>query len=80
VLREPFPNRENPDEYGTGCAPRCSRWNRFVDPAAAVQSDVPPSGSLPVGSLQAGGDQLIISQVVFSPNPVTSQTRRSRSE
>lgn len=43
-------------------------------PTATVQSDVPPTGSLPVGSLQASGDQLIISQVVFSPNPVTSRT------
>lgn len=39
-----------------------------------VQSDVPPTGSIPVGSLQGGGDQLAISQVVFSPNPVTSST------
>ncbi len=41
---------------------------------SVVQSDVPPTGSLPVGSLQGGGDQLLISQIVFSPNPVTSRT------
>ena len=44
------------------------------NPTAVVQSDVPPTGSLPVGSLQAGGDQLVISQVIFSPRPVTSRT------
>lgn len=43
-------------------------------PTATVQSDVPPSGSIPVTSLEAGGDQLVISQVVFSPSPVRSQT------
>jgi hypothetical protein len=44
------------------------------DPTAAVQSDVPPTGGLPVSSLQSSGDQLVISQVVFAPNPVTSRT------
>ncbi|MFO7589638.1 MAG: hypothetical protein R6X23_01900 [Acidimicrobiia bacterium] len=39
-----------------------------------VQSDVPPTGSIPVGNLQAAGDRLVISQVAFSPNPVTSRT------
>ena len=34
----------------------------------------PATGSLPVGSLQPGGDQLVVSQVIFSPNPVTSRT------
>lgn len=43
-------------------------------PTALVQSDVPPTGALPISSLQAGGDQLVVSQVVFSPRPVTSQT------
>lgn len=44
------------------------------NPTAVVQSDVPSTGSLPVGSLQVGGDQLVVSQVLFSPRPVTSQT------
>jgi hypothetical protein len=39
-----------------------------------VQSDVPATGALPVASLQAAGDRLTISQVIFSPNPVTSRT------
>ncbi|HUF01645.1 MAG TPA: hypothetical protein VMN35_04390, partial [Gaiellaceae bacterium] len=34
----------------------------------------PPSGSLPAGSLQVAGDRLVVSQVRFSPNPVTSRT------
>jgi hypothetical protein len=34
----------------------------------------PPSGTLDVGSLQAAGDRLVVSQVQFSPNPVTSRT------
>ncbi len=34
----------------------------------------PPSGALPVTSLQAAGDRLVVSQVRFSPNPVTSRT------
>ena len=35
----------------------------------------PPSGSsIDVGDLQAGGDRLIVAQVQFSPNPVTSST------
>jgi hypothetical protein len=34
----------------------------------------PPSGtSVPVGDLRAAGDRLIVSQVRFSPNPVTSR-------
>jgi hypothetical protein len=34
----------------------------------------PPSGSIPVGSLQAAGDRLVVASVQFSPNPVTSRT------
>jgi hypothetical protein len=35
----------------------------------------PPSGSsIPVGSLQAAGDRLVVATVQFSPNPVTSRT------
>jgi hypothetical protein len=34
----------------------------------------PPGSSIPVGDLKAAGDRLSVSQVRFSPNPVTSQT------
>ena len=35
----------------------------------------PPSGNaIPVENLQAGGDRLVVAQVQFSPNPVTSRT------
>ena len=44
------------------------------DPTGVIQSDVPSTGSLPVGTLQAAGDQLVISKVEFSPSPVTSRT------
>jgi hypothetical protein len=33
-----------------------------------------PSGGLDVGQLQAAGDRLVVAQVQFSPNPVTSST------
>jgi hypothetical protein len=33
-----------------------------------------PGGAIPVGSLQAAGDRLVVAQVGFSPNPVTSRT------
>jgi hypothetical protein len=33
-----------------------------------------PGGNIDVGSLQAGGDRLVVAQVQFSPNPVTSST------
>jgi hypothetical protein len=33
-----------------------------------------PSGGLDVGQLQAAGDRLVVAQVVFAPNPVTSST------
>jgi hypothetical protein len=32
------------------------------------------SGGIDVGSLQAAGDRLVVAQVQFSPNPVTSST------
>ena len=42
---------------------------------AAVGQQPPPSGnSIPVEQLQAGGDRLVVAQVTFSPNPVTSRT------
>jgi hypothetical protein len=34
----------------------------------------PPGTAIPVSSLQAGGDRLVVSTVQFSPNPVTSRT------
>jgi len=33
-----------------------------------------PSGSIDVGQLQATGDRLVVSQIRFNPNPVTSRT------
>jgi hypothetical protein len=50
------------------------------NPTAVVTRNTPapapePTGSIPVGSLQAGGDRLVVSQVRFSPNPVTSRTQ-----
>jgi len=39
-----------------------------------AQAEPPSSGTLPVGSLQAAGDRLVIAQVQFSPSPVTSRT------
>jgi hypothetical protein len=41
-------------------------------PTAVVGSST--SGGLDVGSLQAAGDRLLVAQVQFSPNPVTSST------
>jgi hypothetical protein len=38
------------------------------------QPQPPPTGSIPVGSLEAAGDRLVVAQVNFSPNPVTSRT------
>jgi hypothetical protein len=38
------------------------------------QPQPPPTGTIPVGSLQAAGDRLVIASVGFSPNPVTSRT------
>ena len=37
-------------------------------------STTPPSGGIDVGNLQAAGDRLVVAQVQFSPNPVTSST------
>jgi hypothetical protein len=34
----------------------------------------PPGTAIPVGSLQAAGDRLVVATVQFSPNPVTSRT------
>lgn len=38
------------------------------------QNQPPPGSSVPVEELKAAGDRLVISQVQFSPNPVTSRT------
>ncbi|HXG75944.1 MAG TPA: hypothetical protein VNJ53_05190 [Gaiellaceae bacterium] len=46
------------------------------NPTAVVrqqQPSPPPTGTLPVSSLQAAGDRLVIAQVRFSPSPVTSR-------
>ena len=43
--------------------------------AASAAARTPnPSGGLEVGQLQAAGDRLVVAQVLFSPNPVTSNT------
>ena len=41
---------------------------------AVVTRGTPPTGAIDVGTLQAGGDRLVVSQVRFTPNPVTSST------
>jgi hypothetical protein len=41
---------------------------------AVVTDTGAPSGGLDVGDLRAAGDRLVVAQVRFSPNPVTSQT------
>jgi hypothetical protein len=45
-----------------------------TDPVRAAQAPPPPTGTIPASSLQAAGDRMIVAQVVFSPNPVTSRT------
>jgi hypothetical protein len=44
------------------------------NPTGVVGGVPNPSGGLEVGQLQAAGDRLVVNQVVFSPNPVTSST------
>jgi len=44
------------------------------NPTATVGGGSNPSGGLDVGQLQAAGDRLVVAQVQFSPNPVTSST------
>jgi hypothetical protein len=46
------------------------------DGRAVVENTPPPNptGSVDVGQLQAAGDRLVVAQVQFSPNPVTSTT------
>jgi hypothetical protein len=34
----------------------------------------PPGSSIPIGDLKAAGDRLVVAQVNFNPNPVTSRT------
>jgi hypothetical protein len=34
----------------------------------------PPGSSIPIGDLRAAGDRLVVAQVNFNPNPVTSRT------
>ena len=49
-----------------------------ISPATAVigrNAPAPPAtGVIAVGSLQAGGDRLVVASVQFNPNPVTSRT------
>ncbi len=44
------------------------------NPTAVVGSGNQGGASIQVGSLQAAGDRLVVAQVRFSPNPVTSRT------
>jgi hypothetical protein len=47
------------------------------NPTAVVTKNTPPppsTGTIDVGQLQAAGDRLVVAQVRFSPNPVTSRT------
>jgi hypothetical protein len=45
------------------------------NPTGVVGENQPPPGSsVPVEELKAAGDRLVVSQVQFSPNPVTSRT------
>ena len=47
------------------------------NPTGVVGGGAPPppsSGTIDVGSLKAAGDRLVVAQVQFSPNPVTSRT------
>ena len=44
------------------------------NPTGVVGGAPNQSGGLEVGQLQAAGDRLVVNQVLFSPNPVTSST------
>jgi hypothetical protein len=46
------------------------------NPTGVVGSNQPPPapGTVPVSSLRAAGDRLVVTSVQFSPNPVTSET------
>lgn len=53
------------------------RRSAISNPTAQVRAAAqqpPPTGTLPASSLQVAGDRLVVAQVVFSPNPVTSRT------
>jgi len=41
---------------------------------AVIGSPLPSTGTIEAGALQAAGDRLVVSQVRFMPNPVTSST------
>ena len=43
-------------------------------PTGVVGGSTPSGGGIDVGSLEAAGDRLVVAQVQFSPNPVTSST------
>jgi hypothetical protein len=52
-----------------------TRTGTSAQTAVVSQQPEPPNGNaIPVTSLQAGGDRLVVSTVQFSPNPVTSRT------
>ena len=44
------------------------------NPTGVVGGATNPNGGLEVGQLQAAGDRLVVAQVQFTPNPVTSST------
>jgi hypothetical protein len=44
------------------------------NPTGVVGSPIPSTGTIEAGTLQAAGDRLVVSQVRFAPNPVTSRT------
>lgn len=53
------------------------RRSAISNPTAQVRAAAqqpPPTGTLPASSLQVAGDRMVVAQVVFSPNPVTSRT------
>jgi hypothetical protein len=52
-----------------------TRTSTSAQTAVVSQQPEPPSGTaIDVRNLQSGGDRLVVSQVQFSPNPVTSRT------
>ncbi len=52
-----------------------TRTETSAQTAVVSQQPPPPNGSaIDVRTLQAAGDRLVVSQVQFSPNPVTSRT------
>jgi hypothetical protein len=48
--------------------------SEISNPTAVVGGSTGGGGAIDVGSLQSAGDRLVVAQVQFSPNPVTSST------